>query len=77
MFRRLWRQLLDYIQGPKFELWISYQPNTFGEKETHKFTVKKKIKFGPKHIIFIDNNDRQVEIKCLEPIDYMIREYYE
>ena len=59
------------------ELWITYQSEAFEEKETHKFIVKKKIKFGPKHIIFKDKDDRIVEIKTQTPIDYMLREYNE
>ena len=70
MFRRLWRKLVDYVQGPKYELWISYQPNTFGEKETHKFIVKKKVKFGPKHIIFIDPFNNIEGINAFKKIFY-------
>ena len=68
--------LLELYRGQYYELWITYH-NAFGEKETHHFIVTKKIKFTPKHIKFIDNKGREVEIKTQDPIDYMIREYYE
>ena len=74
--KRLWAWCLEKIRGQYYELWITYH-NAFGEKETHHFIVKKKIKFSPKHIKFVDNNDREVEIKTQDPIDYMIREYNE
>ena len=74
--KRLWAWCLEKIRGQYYELWITYH-NAFGEKETHHFIVTKKIKFTPKHIKFVDNNDREVEIKTQDPIDYMIREYNE
>ena len=74
--KRLWAWCLEKIRGQYYELWITYH-NAFGEKETHHFIVTKKIKFTPKHIKFIDNKGREVEIKTQDPIDYMIREYYE
>ena len=73
---RIWNWLLELVRGQYYELWITYH-DSFGEKETHHFIVKKKIKFSPKHIKFIDNNSREVEIKTQDPIDYMIREYDE
>tara|TARA_Y100001963_G_scaffold80737_1_gene112023 strand:- start:524 stop:754 length:231 start_codon:yes stop_codon:yes gene_type:complete len=75
--KRLWAWCLEKIRGQYYELWITYQSEAFEEKETHKFIVKKKIKFGPKHIIFKDKDDRIVEIKTQTPIDYMLREYNE
>ena len=74
--KKLWAWCLEKIRGQYYELWITYH-NAYGEKETHHFIVKKKIKFSPKHIKFEDNNDREVEIKTQDPIDYMIREYNE
>ena len=75
--KRLWAWCLEKIRGQYYELWITYQSEAFEEKETNKFIVKKKIKFGPKHIIFKDKDDRIVEIKTQTPIDYMLREYNE
>ena len=76
---RLWNKFLSLFIKPKYELWITYQPTAAWEskKETHKFIVRKKIKITPKHIVFKDNDERIVEIKSQEPIDYMIRELYE
>tara|TARA_B100000029_G_scaffold182806_1_gene180460 strand:+ start:238 stop:474 length:237 start_codon:yes stop_codon:yes gene_type:complete len=76
---RLWNKFKSLFIKPKYELWITYQPTTAWEskKETHKFIVRKKMKITPKHIIFLDNDERVVEIKSQEPIDYMIRELYE
>jgi hypothetical protein len=73
---RLWNLFLSLFIRPKYELWITYK-DSFGGKETHKFIVRKKIKITPKHIVFKDNDERIVEIKSQEPIDYMIRELYE
>ena len=77
--KRLWAWCLEKIRGQYYELWITYQPTTNWEskKETHKFIVRKKIKITPKHIIFLDDDERVVEIKSQDPIDYMIRELYE
>ena len=75
---RLWNLFLKLFIKPKYELWVTYKPTDWeGKKETHKFIVRKKIKITPKHIVFKDNDERIVEIKSQEPIDYMIRELYE
>ena len=75
---RLWNRFLSLFIRHKYELWITYNEHDWDRtKETHKFIVRKKIKITPKHIIFKDNDDRIVEIKSQEPIDYMIRELYE
>ena len=75
---RLWNLFLKLFIRPKYELWVTYQPTDWeNKKETHKLIVRKKIKITPKHIIFKDNDERIVEIKSQEPIDYMIRELYE
>ena len=75
---RLWNSFLKSFTRPKYELWITYSKHDWdSNKETHKFIVRKKIKITPKHIIFKDNDERIVEIKSQEPIDYMIRELYE
>ena len=73
---RTWNWILELFRGQHYEIWVTYR-DTFDQKETHKFIVKKKIKITPKHIIFKDINDRIVEIKTQTPIDYMIREYNE
>ncbi len=77
--KRLWAWCLEKIRGQYYELWITYHVDSplLDQKETHRFIVKKKIKFGPKHIIFKDGDDRIVEIKTQTPIDYMLREYNE
>ena len=75
---RLWNLFLKLFIRPKYELWITYsKQDCDSNKETHKFIVRKKIKITPKHIVFKDNDERIVEIKSQEPIDYMIRELYE
>ena len=56
---RLWNKFLSLFIKPKYELWITYKPTDWeGKKETHKFIVRKKIKITPKHIVFLDNDEK-------------------
>lgn len=71
------KQLVNWIKkvfsGPRWQLTVSYNV-TWGDKDDKSYTVKKFKKLSDKHIKFIDNNGKSVEIRSTAGLHYRIEE---
>jgi hypothetical protein len=71
------KQIVKWIKnlftGPRWDLTVSYN-TTWGDKDDKSYTVKKFKKLSDKHIKFIDNNGKSVEIRSTAGLHYRIEE---
>lgn len=71
------KQIVNWIKklfaGPRWELTVSYN-TTWGDKDDKSYTVKKFKKLSDKHIKFIDNNGKSIEIRSTAGLHYRIEE---